>query len=624
MENQDNRRKRTTGDALRDLFSTRIILKRQKNNTVKSVNFDDLLKYGEKSAKRITHKGAYSTFRGGGGSGYHPYGSTNTRQIEHYRHTLYGEYDAMDQDSIISSALDIYAEEATSEDLNGDILSISTQDPMKKKLLYNLLYEILDVEDNLWFWVREACKYGDFMLYMKINHKLGVTDIIPINPANMSRTEENGEISFTYEGDDSEIISRLNGKKKFGYHEIVHIRLGKDSNYLPYGKSILAGGRNTFKKMMMLEDAMLIHRIMRAPDRRMVIVDVGAIHPDDVDAYMEDIVNEAKRVPYKDDDGNYNLRFNLMNSIEDIYIPSRGGAQGTKIENLPGLENAGQIDDIEYEKSKLLAFLKIPKPYLNYDESTDGKAMLANEDMRFAKTIQRIQRSVVTQIHKIAFVHLFMNGYRDEELLDFEIKMPMGSIIARRQKMDLFMEQVKAAADAKDLEMFSDKYIYENLFEMTKEEWEAERDQIPEDLKFMFRLAQIKEEGNDPSVTGEVYGTPHALMMLQKASDALGLERDGESVKDMFSDDGRANNEGQPEKNSKWETDRDGDFGRDPTGRKVGTSIPKKISDSFRGNKTVLYETDATDTDRILEKYSKLIEKIEEQNENMVEIDNPK
>lgn len=605
--------RRTVRQALTQLFSSKVILKRQPNDTLKAVNFDKALSYGNKSAQRKTYRGAYRSHPVG--SGYHLIGgSSDTNNIEYIRHTLYSDYESMDAYGLINSALDIYAEEVTAEDINGDIISIITQDDKKKRLLYNLFYEVLDIEGNLTWWVRELCKYGDFFLKIEIHHNYGIIGATPINPANMSRIEQDGEVYFEYIGSDANEIT----KKEFNYHEIVHFRLGQSTNFLPYGTSVLEGGRNEYKKLVMLEDAMLIHRIMRAPDRRMVIVDVGALHPDDIDAYMEDIVNEAKRVPYKDENGNYNLRFNLMNSLEDIYIPSRGGAQGTKIENLPGLENSGQIDDIEYVKGNLLSFLKIPKPYLNIDENTDGKAMLANQDMRFAKSVKRIQQDVVTQLIKMAFIHLFMNGYPEEELLDFDINMPMNSIIARRQRMDLFAEQLSAAADAKELEMFSNQWIYENIFEMTREEWQSEKEQIPEDLKHMFRLQQIKDEGNDPKLSGEVKGTPHSMVMAQMASRAIGTEENTPDVSKIFDEDERKYNEGQPEKSETWETERDDTFGRDPTGRFSANYIPKTLSagvdiKNLKAAKTQLFEEISEMKDQeIFDKYSKFINEVTE------------
>ena len=200
-----------------------------------------------------------------------------------------------------------------------------------------------------------------------------------------------------------------------------------------------------------MEDAMLIHRVMRAPEKRVFKVDVGNIPPQEVDQYMEKLMNKTKKIPYLDPNtGDYNLRFNLQNMVEDFYLPVRGSDSGTSIEPLSGMEFTG-IDDINYLKNKMLAALKIPKAFLGYEEDLSGKATLASEDVRFAKTINRIQKILVSELKKIAIVHLYSQGYTDDQLVNFDLELTNPSVILETEKVKIWSDKVTLAKDMVEL-----------------------------------------------------------------------------------------------------------------------------------------------------------------------------
>ena len=294
-----------------------------------------------------------------------------------------------------------------------------------------------------------------------------------------------------------------------------------DSNFLPYGRSMLEGARKEFQKLTMLEDAMLIHRIMRAPEKRIFKIDIGNIPPNEVDTFMEQIINKMKKIPHIDHNtGNYNLKFNLNNMLEDYYLPVRGGQSSTAIDTLPGMTFTG-MDDIEYVKNKMMAALKIPKPFLGYAEAVEGKSTLASMDIRFARTIERIQKIVCSELYKIAVIHLYAQGFEGEDLAGFELELTAPSIIYDQQKVALMTEKMTVATAMKDSKLLSDKYIYEFLFNMSEDQWLQERTNVIEDLKLRFRQNQIEQEGNDPAVTGVSYGTPHDLASLHMSSDEV-------------------------------------------------------------------------------------------------------
>ena len=275
---------------------------------------------------------------------------------------LFRDYDGMDNDPILSSALDIYADESTVKNEMGDVLKINCANENTKEILRNLFYDILNIEFNLWPWSRNLVKYGDFFLHLEIAEELGIVGVQPLSTYETSRVEgfdqQNPQrVKFVYapyQNPNSAVVTATS-KREFENYEIAHFRLYSDSNFLRYGKSMLEGGRRVWKQLTLMEDAMLIHRIMRAPEKRIFKVDVGNIPPTEVDNYMQKIINSSKKVPFLDQaTGEYNLKYNIQNLIEDYYMPVRGSDNGTSIDTLKGLEY-NMIDDINYLKGKMMA-----------------------------------------------------------------------------------------------------------------------------------------------------------------------------------------------------------------------------------------------------------------------------
>ena len=408
---------------------------------------------------------------------------------------LYTDYEIMDQDPIISSALDIYADESVMKDDFGDVLTISSNNENIKKILYNLFYDILNVEFNLWPWVRNMCKYGDMYLKLDIQDEIGIMNVTPLSAYEIVR-EEGMDVNNPYSVQFKLLGS---GDVRFKDFEIAHFRNLTDSNFLPYGKSMIEGARKTWKQLVMMEDAMLIHRIMRAPERRIFKIDVGNIPPNEVDTYMQRIINQMKKTPYVDQQtGEYNLKFNLQNMLEDYFLPVRGGQSGTEIDTLGGMEFTG-IDDIEYLRNKMMAGLKIPKSFLGYEEGISGKATLAAEDVRFARTIERVQRIIISELSKIAVIHLVAQGFENEDLIDFELHMTSPSTIYEQEKLTLYTSRVDLAKSMIEGELMSREWIYKNIFNFESSEIDELDQQQIYDMKEAFRRTKIKEEGEDPA-----------------------------------------------------------------------------------------------------------------------------
>ena len=511
-------------------------------------------------------------FTGAGLSGY-----SDALMTKSLRLNLFKDYESMDSDAIISSALDIYADESTMKSEYGDVLEINTDNENIKQILHNLFYDILNIEFNLWPWVRNMCKYGDFFLQLQIDEKYGITNVVPLSVYDVSRLEgldpENPEyIKYLVESATTEHRYKAetsSTRTELENYEVAHFRLLSDSNYLPYGKSQIEGARKIYKQLTLMEDAMLIHRIMRAPEKRIFKLDIGNIPPAEVDNYMQQVINKMKKAPVVDETtGDYNLKYNMQNITEDFFLPVRGGDSGTNIESLPGLTYEA-TEDIEYLKNKLLSSLRIPKAFLGYEEQIGSKATLAAEDVRFARTIERIQRITLSELTKIAIVHLYSQGYQDSDLVNFELNLTNPSTIYEQEKIELWNNKTSLAESMIRDGIVSTAWIYKNIFCFTDEEIKQEDENIIFDYKQKFRRSQIENEGNDPAKTGESQGTPSDMAMGR-----TGHELDDEGG----SEEGGQPGAGRPSEPNKYGKD-SGVRGRDPLGshdmKKGGSGSPK-------------------------------------------------
>jgi hypothetical protein len=480
---------------LRKLFSTNTVVRNVGGKRLKVADTDNIQSFINRRGIDRYHR-VYSSATGGYGSHQGRYESAAAFQGS--RLQLFRDYDMMDNDPIISSVMDIYADESTVKDEFGQVLSIRSKNQQIQDILHNLFYDVLNVEFNLWPWVRNMAKYGDFFLFLDIDEKYGIVNVIPLSVYETIRVEGTDpanpfSVKFKIENDFLAL-----GKKEFDNYEIAHFRLLSDTNFLPYGKSMVEGGRRVWKQLQLMEDAMLIHRIMRAPDKRKVLVDIGNIPPNEIDTHMQRIIDRMKKVPLVDPKtGDYNLRYNMMNITEDFYLPVRGKDSGTDITNLPGLQfNA--IEDIEYLRNKLMAAFKVPKSFLGYEEDNSGKASLAAQDVRFARTIERIQRIMVSELTKIAIIHLYVQGFTDEELIDFELEMTSPSVIYEQEKLNLWKEKIALANDIASSKFLSRDWIYHNILQIAEDDARNEQEKVAKDVEMLGQLQATEQAAANP------------------------------------------------------------------------------------------------------------------------------
>ena len=540
---------------LQRLFSTNVIVRNVGGKKLKIADTDKI--------QHIAKNNLIDRFQ----KLYSGYGASVTSDAVHkkaLRLGLFKDYESMDSDGIVSSALDIYADESTMKSEYGSVLEVTTDNDNIKSILQNLFYDVLNIEFNLWPWVRNMCKYGDFFLQLEINEKYGITNVAPLSAYDVARVEGLDEenphyVKFVLEqgGDQHSAYSTQKPHQmELENFEVAHFRLLSDSNFLPYGKSMIEQGRKVWKQLSLMEDAMMIHRIMRAPEKRVFQIDIGNIPPAEVDNYMQKILNKMKKTPIIDQaTGEYNLKYNMQNITEDFFLPVRGGDSGTRIESLPGL-NYEAVEDIEYLKNKMLAALRVPKAFLGYEESLGSKATLAAEDVRFARTIERIQRITVSELTKIAIVHLYSQGYQDADLVNFELNLTNPSTIYETEKVELWNSKTQLASSMLQDGIVSTEWIYKNVFNFTEDKIKEMDNQIVFDYKQKFRRSQIESEGNDPAKSGEAQGTP---------SDAQAGRTGHELDDEGGSPPGGFEGAGRPKEGGKYGKD-SGARGRDPLG----------------------------------------------------------
>ena len=584
---------------LKRLFSTDVVIRNAGGNQLRVMDINKIQQSGDIQTNSLVDRfnRIYTN------SATSMYGQQNSINYQTLRPQLYSEYDAMDTDAIVASALDIIADESTLKNDMGEVLQIRSADEDIQKILYNLFYDVLNIEFNLWPWTRNMCKYGDFFLKLEIAEKFGVYNVIPYTAYHIERQEgfdkENPSsirYRFSPEGVSPSSYGYYNTPGTgqdgnaifFDNYEMSHFRLLTDTNFLPYGRSYIEPARKLFKQYTLMEDAMLIHRIVRAPEKRVFYVNVGNIAPAEVENFMQKTISKMKRTPHVDQDtGEYNLKYNMQNMLEDFYIPTRGNDSSTKIDTLGGLQYDG-IQDVEYLRDKLFAALKVPKAFLGYEKDLQGKATLAAEDIRFARTIERIQRIMVSELNNIALIHLYAQGYRDENLTNFTLSLTTPSIIYDQERIALMTEKMALAQTMIDSKIIPTDWIYENIFHFSADEYDEYRELVRQDAKRGFRITQIENEGNDPATTGQSYGTPHDLASLYGKGR---MESNPDNVPDGYNEKKTL---GRPKEKTSNIGKQDNAFGKDRLGR-IGVKKDNDSSDSikpkYNGNSPLALET---------------------------------
>jgi len=447
----------------------------------------------------------------------------------------YADFDQMEFTPEIASALDIMADEMTTSSLYRPIINIVCTNQEIKSVIETLMFNILNAEFNLYGWCRSMCKYGDFFLYLDIEQDEGIKNAIglPANEIERLEGEDKNNPNYIQYQWNSAGLTLENW-------QVGHFRILGNDKYAPYGTSMLDPARRIWRQLTLLEDAVMAYRIVRSPERRVFYIDVGNVPPEDVEQYMQRVMTQMKRNQIVDSDtGRVDLRYNPFSIEEDYYIPVRGAASGTKIDTVSGGSYTGDIDDIKYLRDKLFSALKIPMSYLSRgDGMSEDKATLAQKDIRFARTIQRLQRAIVSELEKITIIHLFTLGYRGNDLLSFKLSLNNPSKLAELQELEHWKARFEAA-DGASQGYFSRRWVAKNILNINEEEFQRMQSEMFYDRKHDFYLEQVGEvataEGGgsmgalagtglegDIEAAGEEAGTEEVPMEAPAAEEAGG------------------------------------------------------------------------------------------------------
>lgn len=425
---------------------------------------------------------------------------------ESVRIPLYFDYDLMVQYPIIGKALKIIAEEATTVNEHNKVLNIFSESDRVQQELTDLFYNRLNIHTNLVMWIYNMCKYGDNFLHLQMDSVNGITGVAQLPNIDMERID--GSYLNTFSTSDSlepdEVLFRYRGgsRKEFKEWQIAHFRLIMDDRRLPYGMSMLEDSRRIWKNILLAEDAMRAVRLLNAIDRRIYYIDVGNIHPDDVDQYMDGVASRFRRVRHVDPNtGQEDLKYNVIEMDQSLFIPKRGDRDITKVDTLQGSTNLDQIADIEYDFKQLFAALGVPKSFLNYEETAGDGKNLSMQDIRFARTINRIQQAALQELNKIALTHLFLLGFEDE-LHNFELSLNNPSLQTEIMRTELLQSQITAFKDSvsdagNGIAVMSHTMAWKKIFNLSA-------DEIRENLEQQyFEKAAANEIANSVNVIKE-------------------------------------------------------------------------------------------------------------------------
>ena len=493
------------------------------------------------------------------------------------RMSRYADFQEMEATPEIASALDIYADESVSQDEVGRCLHIYSENDKIRSVLEELFYDNLNIDFNLNPWARNLCKYGDFFLFLDISPEYGVLNGIPI-PVNEIEREEGFDPN-----DPMAVRFRwvTQGNKVLENWQIAHFRLLGNDAFLPYGSSVIEPARRIWRQLILIEDAMLVYRVIRSPERRVFKIDVGNVPPEEVQNYMQQAKSALRSSQVVDKTtGRVDLRYNPLSVDEDYFLPVRGQADGTAIDTLAGGQNTTAIEDVEYIQKKLFAALKVPKAYLGYDEMLSSKATLAQEDIRFSRTINKVQRVMISELNKIAAVHLYANGFDGEDLVDFTLKLSNPSTIAQQQKLELFRTKFEIAGQSPE-GMLSRDFLRKRVLGLTNEEIKMIEEQKEED-----KLRDLEVEAITlPETEGEAASPAGIDLGGEEAPAEEEPEEDLETAQEKKGDDLLLGTDEVPQEKDEKSSSNSTKTGKPvkPSSRVKGPNKPRSANKAYDG-----------------------------------------
>jgi hypothetical protein len=445
-------------------------------------------------------------------------------QIEQERKRRYKEYEEMDEYPEIGAAMDIYGDDSTQKSITGKIFEVEApEDYIKEEI--DTFFKNIRLREFIWDIVRNTAKYGDCFMENIVdlnNTDAGIQRVKILNPNYINRVEnkygylqeflqEVPEPKGSFMPDPNSGMGQGTGKFiKLDKEQIVHFRTHtSDPNYYPYGKSLLAPAVRAWKSLRLMEDAMLIYRLARAPERRVFYIDIGNLPTSKVEMFIERVKQKFKKEKFWDPTtGGISERYNPLSTDEDFFVPTRQNG-GTKIETLPGAQNLGETDDVKYFRDKLLAALKVPKDYIvEKDKSPERKANLSQLDVKFARTVTRLQREVEIGLNALVRKHLSLRQFPAIKIKEVEITLCPPSDMFEKRRLELDEQKIRVVQAVKGLELFPDEWIYETYYQMSDTEINTLKEGLKSQFQEQMELDMEAQEKQQEAMGGMPGGVP--------------------------------------------------------------------------------------------------------------------
>lgn len=461
---------------------------------------EEPLKQAEQLARGASVETEASFFARYGMSGLYSYFLLPQSLLERYN-----DYEQMVTYPLISSALNIYADNITiPSSSTGHRVWIETGEDEIKELLENFLYKDIEIDTQVWGWARNTCKYGNYFLEILTHPTLGVVGVNNLPVATMRRVHsDKGRLvgfaqDMTKSGSDidyKQLEAWLKAGKTrtesyilFRPEQIVHFRITSygDAVLPQYGESILESARWLWRRLLILEDSVIVYRLTRSPQKYLVYVDVGNKSPNEVRQYLERIKTEFNKKKFIDPETKQlSTRYSPLASDENFFIAIQGEKDQTRIEPL-ATPTWDYLEDVNYFKNMIFAALRVPKAYLTYDEDVRAKATLAVEDINFANTVSRIQIEIRRGIKQLCDIYLASRNIAPDSI-NYEVRMVSPSQIYETMETSLRSARLELASAYK--EWANDEWILKNILKYTDREIE----ELKKEREIIEKSAEVEK-----------------------------------------------------------------------------------------------------------------------------------
>lgn len=396
----------------------------------------------------------------------------------------YADGENMNEYPETRAAHEYFSQDSTQPNSKGKTIWVHSPDDALKGMANDMLQKRIRIEDKIYPIAYNLCMYGNAFEEVMAVKDRGVVDLAQLPPPTMRRIErEDGalvgfaqDVTMKLTTDMADLLKRSRQNDwpdhvaTFRSWQVIHWRYRPTSRMSPYGYSVTDGARWIWKRLVMMEDAMLIYKLTRAPARFVWYVDVGQRPDDEVESILRQAKMSVKKKKFVDPRKNQiNMRFNPLANDEDIFLAMRNGQELTRVDILQGPDYQA-IDDVEYMRKKMLSVIKVPREYLGEDSTIPGRAVLSNEDVRAARVSLGIQRELRSGFETLIRIDQAARGVPIALDLDFDVMMQAPSGIYELAAMEVNNARADYAMRVRDF--MSQRWILRNVFNFSASEIE--------------------------------------------------------------------------------------------------------------------------------------------------------